>query len=147
MTEHLAIHDDLIAGICNQQIADDNLTRVKHLFLPLPDHSCHGLCQEGDPVQFPLGSHLLGSGNRYVEEGDNACKERILGAAKQQKQQRQTKEHDVEEGKDVVAQDLAIGAAGPQPDFVTLPLRSPGSRFRFGQSPWLSLTRLPQAQT
>ncbi len=79
-----------------------------------------GLGEDGDAVQEDLGADLLGQADERVEDDDPDGDEGVQIAAEDDQQDAEGKEDVVDEVEDVLAQDLAIGAARLVDDDVAL---------------------------
>ncbi len=76
--------------------------------------------EDGDAVQEDLGADLLGQADERVEDDDADGDEGVQVAAEDDQQDAEGEEDVVDEVEDVLAQDLAVGAARLADDDVAL---------------------------
>ena len=131
--EQPAVDHDLIAGRDLQRVADDEFGRVD-LALPAVAHD-HRVRpgQDGDAIEGALGAHLLVEADHSVDQHDADREQRVEVVAHGDEHDGEREEEVVDEVEDVVANDLAVGAAAGR-HLVAVARRPPPRRFSLGQA-------------
>ena len=118
--DHAAVDHDLVAGVHDQQVTEDDLGRVHLALHPVAYDRRMRACQDRDAVERTLGAHLLEQADDGVGEDDADSDERVEVAAERDQRDAEAEEQDVDEVEDVVAGDLPVRAPAAERCDVTL---------------------------
>ncbi len=136
--DDLPVDDDLVAGVQHQDVTQNELGRVDGLFLAVADHRRFGPGQQRDLVQHALGAHFLDDADERVDEDDPDRHEGVGIAAQQSQSDAEAEQDVVDEGENVLADDLEVGAAGLELNVISLAARSARQDLFLGEAPYLS---------
>ena len=147
VADHGAVHDDLVARLEPEDVAEHHLRRVQLHQLPVAQHVGLGAQQDRHLVHHALGADLLEQADHGVGGDHEHHRERVQRLAQDQEQDAEEVEEVVDEVEDVVADDAAVGAAGLDLDVVALARGAPPvglSRAEAGQRRRVCLQRAHQ---
>ena len=133
-SDHAAVDHDLVAGLRPDGVADDELDRVDLALAAVAHHDGVRPGQDGDAVEGALGAHLLEEADHRVGQHDPDRQERVEVVAHRDQHGGQHEEEVVDEVEDVVADDLAVGAAGGGGNVVALAGRPAPRGLGLGQA-------------
>ena len=128
------IEDHLVAGADAQQVAHHQVLGRHRPLRALAHEGRRGSRQQRDPVEGPLGTHLLGHAHDDVRADDADRDEGVQRAADDDQEHAQHEDHVVDEREDVLAQDLQVGAAGGGGRGVPVPGRAAARGLGVGQA-------------
>ncbi len=129
-----AVDHDLVAGPRPDGVADDELAGVDLALAAVAQHDGVRPGEDGDAVEGALGAHLLVEADHGVGQHDADRQQRVEVVTERDEHDGQHEEDVVDEVEDVVADDLAVGAAGGDGHVVALAGRPPARDLGLGQA-------------
>jgi hypothetical protein len=124
-----AVDEDLVTRADRQQIPLDDLLRPHLAPAAVADDGRLRPVQQGDLVEPSLGDHLLDDADQPVDHRQAGGQDGVADEPHRDEHAADREQGDVDEGEEVVADDLPVGASGPRPR-------------RVGQAPGVALPRL-----
>jgi len=112
LADHPPVDHDLVAGADHEHVADDEVHGGGRALPAVADYRRLGACQQGDVVERALGTDLLDDAHEHVERDHAGRDEGIGRATEQDEREAEQGEAHVDEGEDVLADDLPVGAPG-----------------------------------
>ena len=124
----------LVAGAHDQHVPLHDLARIDGLFLPIAQHRRRRAGQQGDMVEFALGSHLLQHADGHIDQHDAERDHDVARPPEHDQDQAEDEQRGVDEGEDVLAQDQPVGPAAVERRVVAQPLPVPSLSLDAGQA-------------